>query len=190
MLFSYINVFISMDVNYSTKCFCITFYETHLCIVMDPCLVLFIVYKVSHEHAHSRISIFFTLNNKFFFPKMKLLSHQLGRIITKRMYKKGYTHIGESPYAQDQENETTYIAFRTDLLKCKQIPIVTKMVPFSVGLYEPPLGDYTEGRVVGESETTNVGAGSSISAHFLLVPPQACSALILLICTNIMCRSI
>ena len=47
---------------------------------------------------------------------MKLLSHQLGMIITKRMYKKAYTQFRKSPSTQGQENETTYIAFRTDYL--------------------------------------------------------------------------
>ena len=54
--------------------------------------------------------------NALFFSKMKLLSHYLGRIITKRLYKEAYTQIGESPSDQVQENETTYIAFRTDYL--------------------------------------------------------------------------
>ena len=53
----------------------------------------------------------------FFFSKIKLLSHQLGRIITRRLYKEAYTQNGESPSDQDQENETTYIVFQTDYLK-------------------------------------------------------------------------
>ena len=51
-----------------------------------------------------------------FFFQMKLLSHQLGRTITKRLYKEAYTQIGESPSAQYQENEITYIAFWIDYL--------------------------------------------------------------------------
>ena len=53
----------------------------------------------------------------FFFSKIKLLSHWLGRIITRRLYKEAYTQNGESPSDQNQENETTYIVFQTDYLK-------------------------------------------------------------------------
>ena len=57
-------------------------------------------------------SIFF-----FFFSKIKLLSHYLGRTITRRLYKEASTQNGESPSDQDQENEITYIVFQTDYLK-------------------------------------------------------------------------
>ena len=45
----------------------------------------------------------------FFFQN----EHELGRIITKRVYKETYTHIGESSSDQVQEDETPYIALRT-----------------------------------------------------------------------------
>ena len=49
----------------------------------------------------------------FFFSKNKLLSHQLGRIITQRVYKETYLHIGESSSDQVKEGEPTYNGWRT-----------------------------------------------------------------------------